>query len=190
MISQRHPWLWRVLPLILLLGMACGPCHFLAKKEGEPTPPRPLIVSTEAAGRLESRIRQNVRGAPGQPFILRMTDSEVTSLAATKLAAYDGAPIRNPQIWFTQGKIYGRGRLVNVLPTETDFYIVATAHVQDGQIAVEIQDASAGEWPIPDGMLETLSQTINETVDEMQLDVVITGLEILEGEIVIEGVRR
>jgi hypothetical protein len=39
-------------------------------------------------------------------------------------------------------------------------------------------------------VLNTISQSINETVDELQLNVEITALEILEGEIIVKGVRK
>jgi hypothetical protein len=155
-----------------------------------PTPPQPIAVSTESAAQLESRIQQNLGGQPGQQFILRMTDAEVTSLVATKLAQYDESPVSEPQIWFTRGKIYGTGRLVNVLPLEADLFVIASTHIRDGHLEVVIEEVSAGALPIPNRVLETISQSINETVDEMQLDVQITALEILEGEAIIQGVRQ
>jgi hypothetical protein len=177
-----------MLPILLLLGMACGPCNLLT---GEiPTPPHPIAVSTEAAGQLESRIQQNLRGEPGKQFILQVTDTEVTSLVATELAKYDESPITNPQVWFTRGNIYGTGRLVNVLPIETDFYVVASARIHEEKVVVEIEEISAGALPIPDSLLETISQSINETVEELQLDVEVTALEILESEAIVRGVRK
>ncbi len=186
----RTRWLRWLLPLVLLIGTACGPCNLLTQEAGVPTPPRPVVVSREAAERLESRIRRSLNGEPGQPFILRMSDSEVTSLAAIKLAEYGESPVRDLRIWFTGGKIYGAGTLVNVLPVETDFFVVASARVQEGQVLVEIEQASAGAWPLPDDMLETISQTVSETVNEQQQQVQITELEIREGEIVLHGVRK
>jgi len=44
--------------------------------------------------------------------------------------------------------------------------------------------------PIPDSLLQTISQSINETVDDLQLDVEVTALEILEGEVIIKGTRK
>jgi hypothetical protein len=173
---------------VVLLGLACGPCNLLAAVT--PTPPRPIAVSTESAAQLESRIQQNLSGPPGQPFLLRMSDAEVTSLLATKLAETDGAPVADPQIWFTKGKIYGQGRLVNVLPVETTVHIVAAPHIRDGQVVVDIEEASAGTVPLPDRVLETLSQSLNETVAEIQLDLEVTDLEILEGEAILKGVRK
>lgn len=186
---HKRPVLVRlVVPVLMLLGLACGPCSLLS---GEvPTPPHPIAVSTESAAQLESRIQQNLGGEQGQQFILRMTDAEVTSLLAAELAEIDGSPVSNPQVWFTKGQIYGTGRLVNVLPVETDFYVVATARIQDGKVAIEITEISAGALPVPDSVLDTISQSMNETVDELQLDVEVTALEILEGEAILKGVQK
>jgi hypothetical protein len=176
------------IPILFLFGLACGPCNLLSGTM--PTPPHPIAVSTEAANQLESRIQRSLSGEPGQQFILRVTDTEVTSLLATKLAVYDESPVADPQVWFTKGNIYGTGRLVNVLPIEADFYLVACARIQDSKVVVEIQEFSAGALPIPDSLLETISQSINETVDELQLDLEVNALEILEGEAIVRGTRR
>jgi hypothetical protein len=187
----KRPMLLRlIIPALLWVGLACGPCNLLSSKDTEPTPPHPLPVSTEAAGRLESRIQQSLTGEPGQQFILSMTDEEVTSLVATKLAQYDGSPVANPQIWFTKGKIYGTGRLVNVLPIETDFFLIAAPRIQDGKVVVEIEKSSAGTVPVPTNVLDMISQSLNETVQELQLDVEVNTIEILEGEAIIKGVRK
>jgi uncharacterized protein YpmS len=185
---QRPLWVRLLLPVLLFFGVACGPCSLLSAQL--PTPPHPIAISTESAGQLEARIQQNLGGEPGQQFILRMTDAEVTSLIATELAKYDESPVTNPQVWFTKGKIYGTGRLVNVMPIETDFYLVAMARIQDGKVVVEMEEISAGALPIPASVLNTISQSINETVDELQLEVEITALEILEGEVIVKGVRK
>jgi hypothetical protein len=186
---QKRPWLVRlIVPALLLLSLACGPCNLLSAQV--PTPPHPIAISTESAGQLEARIQQNLTGEPGQQFILRMTDAEVTSLIATELASYDESPVTKPQVWFTKGKIYGTGRLVNVIPIEADFYMVATASIQDGKVVVKIEEISTGALPIPSSVLTTISQSVNETVDELQLGVEITALEILEGEIIVKGIRQ
>lgn len=185
---DRRRLIRMIVPVLLLLGLACGPCNLLS---GEvPTPPHPIVISTESAGQLESRIRQNLSGEPGQQFILRMTDDEVTSLVAIKLAEYDESPVTEPQIWFTRGLIYGTGHLVNVLPVATDVSFVGSARILDGKVVVDMDRVSAGAVPIPESLLETISQSINETVEDLQLDVEVTALEILEGEVIIKGVRK
>jgi hypothetical protein len=175
-------------PVIFLLTLACGPCNLFSAEA--PTPPHPISVSTESAAQLQSRIQQNLGGEPGKQFIMRMTDAEVTSLIAIRLSEYDDSPVADPQIWFTRGKVYGTGRLVNVLPIETKFYIVASPRIQDGQVVIAIEESSAGAFPIPEQALNMLSQSINETVDELQLDLQVTALEILEGEAILKGIRQ
>ncbi len=186
---QRRRVLVRlIVPVVFLLSLACGPCDLFSAEV--PTPSHPISVSVESAAQLESRIQQNLGGEPGKQFIMRMTDAEVTSLVATRLAEYDESPVADPQIWFTKGKIYGSGRLVNVLPIETPFFVVASARIQDERLVIAIEKSSAGAVPIPESMLETISQSINETVDELQLEVKVTALEILEGEAIVKGIRE
>jgi hypothetical protein len=187
-VEKRHVVVRLALPFLLLFSLACGPCNLFSAEV--PTPPHPIAVSTESAAQLQSRIQQNLGGEPGQQFIMRMTDAEVTSLLATRLAEYDESPVVEPQVWFTRGKIYGTGRLVNILPIEAKFFIVASAHIEDGQVVLDIEESSAGALPIPERVLNTVSQSLNETVDELQLDVMVTALEILEGEAIVKGIRQ
>lgn len=185
---SRHPRTIRLTLLFwLFVGLACGPCNLLSREM--PTPPRPLVISTEAAARLQARIEQSLRGEPGQQFILRMTEVEVTSLVASKLAEYEESPVTDPRIWFTKGKIYGTGR-VEIFSIPTPFFVIASARIEDGQVVVSIEDSSAGVLPVPQRLLQTISQSINETIQEVQLDLEVTALEILEGEIIIKGTRK
>ena len=186
---QKRPLAVRLtVPLLALLVLACGPCNLLSTSA--PTPPHPIVVSTESAEQLESRLGENLRGAAGQQFILRVTDAEITSLLAAKLAQYDQPPVKEPQIWFTKGKIHGSGRVTNILPIESDFFVVASARIEGGKVIVVVEEASAGAVPVPAGALETLSQSLSQTVEELQLGVEVTALEILEGEAIIQGVRE
>jgi hypothetical protein len=185
--NERPLWVRLLIPVVFMFVLACGPCNLLSGSV--PTPPHPVAVSTEAADQLESRIQQNLTGEPGQQFILRMTDQEVTSLLVSKLNEYGDSPVADPRVWFTKGKIYGTGRLVNVLPVEADFFVVASARIEDGKVVVDIEQISAGALPIPESVLSTISQSINETVQELQLDMHITALEILEGEAIVKGTR-
>jgi hypothetical protein len=68
--------------------------------------------------------------------------------------------------------------------------MVSSARIDNGRVAVVIEKASAGALPVPDGVLDTISQSVNETVDELQLEVQVTALEILEGEVIVKGVRK
>jgi uncharacterized protein YpmS len=147
-------------------------------------------VSTEASSQLESRIEQNLNGQPGQPFILRMTDAELTSLLATKLAEYGDAPVDDVSVWFTRGKLYATGRLSNVIPVSVRLSMIASPRIQDGKVIMEIEEMSAGSVPLPPGALDAVTRSLNETIDELQLGVEVSAVEILEGEAIIQGTRE
>ncbi len=180
--------IWFVWLLVMGLSMACGPCNLLSGNL--PTPPQPLSVSPESAEHLEADLQSAINAARGAPIILHATDDEVTSLISAKLAEIDEAPVTGLQVWFTRGKINATGQLVNVLPVRTNFYLEAVATLEDNAVQIEIERISAGAIPIPRTVLGSFSETLNETVDELQLDFEVTDLEILEGEVILRGVRK
>ena len=173
---------------MILTGLACGPCNLLSREQ--PTPSHQVAVSTEAAGQLESRIEQNLSGQPEQPFILRLTDTELTSLLSSKLAEYDESPVEDLVIWFTKGKMFATGRLASGMPVSASLYMIASPRIQDGKVVVEIEELSAGSLPLPSFLLEAVTRSLNETINETQMDVDITAMEILEGEAILKGYRR
>lgn len=185
---ERTTSIWPMAAAAVLLVLACGPCSLLSGSL--PTPPHRIVVSSEAASQLRSRIEQSMSGQPGQEFILRISDAELTSLLSLELAKYDESPVSRPVVWFTRGKIYATGRLVNIVPISADFYLVAAPRIEGTKAVVAIEELSAGALPIPKRALDTISQSINETVDEAQLDVAITGVEILEGEAILRGILK
>jgi uncharacterized protein YpmS len=188
LVRERQAILRLVVAVLALAGLACGPCNLLSREQ--PTPSHQVAVSTEAAGQLESRIEQNLSGQPEQPFILRMTDAELTSLLDTKLAQYDESPVENLVVWFTKGKLFATGRLTNVVPMSANLYMIASPRIEDGKVVIEIEKLSAGTLPIPGFVLSAITRTLNETINETQLDVEITAMEILEGEAILKGYRK
>ena len=74
-------------------------------------------------------------------------------------------------------------------PFKFDSIIVATAVVNEGQLVVEVQDAQMGIFDFPDAILASMAQTVNEALTSILIDLDITRLEILEGEMFVLGVR-
>ena len=172
--------------LLVLALMACNPCSFLSGRT--PQEPVPTItVSAEAAQRLQDRLYQELQENPNPQFILRITNNEITSLVSQKLAESPAPPIQEPRIWFTRGRIYVSGKLVNILPSPTDSLLVASVHVEDGQIRIQFDKATIGSMNVPKLVLNELQQTVNDALATAQIDVTITEVQILEGEMVIAG---
>jgi len=175
-----------VVALLVLMVVACSPCSLLSSgTRQEPVPT--ITVSDEAAQRLEDRLRQELQESPNQQFIIHITNDEITSLVNQKLAEAPEPPIQEPRIWFTRGRIYIAGTLVNVLPTPTEALLIASVRVADGQIRVQFDKASVGSVSVPNLVLEELMQTVNDALATAQVDLEITDVRIREGEIVIAG---
>jgi hypothetical protein len=147
-------------------------------------------VSSEAAQRVEAKLVEALTQNPNDQFILRFTDEEVTSYMTYRLEETTETPITDPQVRFTKGKIYIAGKLTNVSPMQVEALIVAVPRIIGKQLVIEIESVYLGPLPIPDTLLATLSQTIDRALEEAQVKLKITQVEIFESEIVIAGEKR
>lgn len=174
--------------LIVATSLACAP-----RNPGNiPSPPSERIpVSQEAADRLKENFNREMQEAStGEEFRLFVTNEEITSLVALSLQDTGGVPLADPQVWFTAGHVYITGSFSPFWPFRFRSLIVATPVIHDGQIEVKVERAQMGPFPFPQGVLKSASESINETLVEMQLDLRITALQILEGELQLAGTRR
>lgn len=188
MTQGRHTVLSVVGFLIFAAGLACAPGNpgDIPSPPGGQTP-----VSPEAADRLKENFNREMQEAStGEEFRLFITDEEITSLVALTLQDTSSVPLSDPQVWFTAGRVHITGTFSPVWPFKFRSLIVATAVVRDGQVEVEVEEAQMGPLPFPHQALESASESINETLVEMQLDLEVTALEILEGELQLAGTRR
>jgi hypothetical protein len=176
------------LALLLLVGLACG---FGSAADEIAPPGGDIPVSQEAADRLKQNFYQALQEASiNHESRLRITNEEITSLFATELTQTGRIPLENPQIWFTSGRIFITGGVRPFGPLRFDSLIVATAVVNDGRLVVEVQQARMGAFGFPQAILESMTQTVNEALAGILIDLEITRLEILEGEMFVLGVRR
>lgn len=176
-----------LLPLLLLAVLACGPCSLSScsapREESVPT----IEVSQAAAQSLEDKLREQLEENPNPQFLIRITNEEATSLVNARLAEAEEPPIQEPRIWFTRGRVYVSGRLVNIVPTPIDALLVATVKVVDGQARLQFDDATVGTVKVPQLVLSELEQTVNDALATAQINLTITEVQVREGEIVVSG---
>jgi hypothetical protein len=147
-------------------------------------------VSSEAAQRVEAKLVEALTLNPNDQFILRFTDEEVTSYLALKLEETTEPPITDPQIRFTKGKIYVAGELTNIGPMQVKAMIVAAPRVMNDQLVIDIERVYLGPIPVPNTLLDSLSQTLDQALEEAQVKLKITQVEVFESEIVIVGEKQ
>jgi hypothetical protein len=170
---------------VFSLACVCGPG---GGNSAQPTPPGGSVsVSPEAAERLKTRLRESLQQNTSGEVILRFNNEEATSYVALELQKQGGqAPFSDPQIWFTSGKIFITGTVKGVMPVDVPAYIVATAIAKNQRIEFKIESATMGPLPFPQDLLDSISQSVNETIYEsIDPGVEVSRLEILEGEMVI-----
>lgn len=188
-VSGRSKWLALLMGLALFF-LACGLGP--SKKESLPQPPGGYIQPRqEAYDRTEQNFYQSLQEASGNHEArFRMTNEEVTTVVATSLQKRADIPITDPQVWFTAGKIYMTGMVEGVGPAALPALIVGIPKSNEqGQLEVEIDEAKVGSIDFPEAMIDNLSTTLNESLADLQLDIQITGIEVLEGELIVAGKR-
>ncbi len=183
----RRNKIWLTLFLISFLSLACN----LGGSAQQVGPPEGVIPTNQESS---DRLKQNFNQALQETTLttesrLRVTNEEMTSLVANELSATGQIPLTNPQIWFTAGRIYITGD-VTTLGVTNNSIIVASAIVDNGRLVVEVEEAQMGPFDFPDTLLESITQTVNETLAGILIDLEITQLEILEGEMFIVSTRR
>ena len=144
----------------------------------------PHVVATETDAQTgEDRIMAAV-DAPLGPFTVELTQEEATSLLALRLP---GSPFLDPQVHFTNNRVYIAG-VVNMgvpLRVMSVWSVVSPA----GQPRVQLERASIGPFALPTLLLNSVSSTINEMIDESGTGVVATDVQIGEGRILVKGVK-
>jgi len=130
---------------------------------GGPDYPTPAIpVSTEAVAELQSSMETAVAAAASGQITLTFTEPQLTSYLYYKLQAQSQPLITNPQVYLRDGQL-------QVYGTASKSYFEATARIilsagvdEQGQLKIELSSADFGPLPVPNGLKEIITTTIQE----------------------------
>lgn len=131
---------------------------------GGPDYPTPSIpISTEAVGGLQLSLETAVAaGAVSGQITLTFTEPQLTSYLYNRLQAQSQPLITNPQVYLRDGQ-------VQVYGTASKSYFEATARIilsagvdEQGQLKIVLTSADFGPLPVPNGLKEIISTTIQE----------------------------
>jgi uncharacterized protein YpmS len=185
-IRSRKVWITAL--ALVVASVACS----LGGPTATPTPRPTLIpVSTEAAGELEDVWATAVAGSKDGQVSVVMTEQQLTSLIAIKLAENPDSPIQDPQVLLRDGKmtLTANAAFKGVkAPVEI---ILSAAPDAEGVLKVTIEEAKFGGLPMPGALLESVSASINELVSgqlgSQGTGVRITAVTIADGQMVLTG---
>ena len=131
---------------------------------GGPAYPTPAIpVSTEAVSELQSSLETAVAaGAVSGQITLIFTEPQLTSYLSYKLQAQSQPLITNPQVYLRDSQLQVYGTTSNGY-FEATARIVLSAGVDDqGQLKIELTSADFGPLPVPNGLKEIITATVQE----------------------------
>ncbi|MBN1935644.1 MAG: hypothetical protein JW934_13330 [Anaerolineae bacterium] len=154
---------------------------------GATTPPMtPFAIEPDLAAAMRERVIE-VTSTTG-PFEIVITDRELTSyLVGLAQSGAGEFPARDMKLAFSDGYVEIWATFVEIAPSDLPIYIKATVSAVDGKVVFFIVQAHAGPFPIPGAMRELISQSLGETLAELQFDLDVAQVEIRRGEMVLSG---
>lgn len=175
------------LAVLFIAAQACCCCAIL----GGPQPPYTITPSDEAVQCFREQMDSVEQDADGL-FSVTITEEEMTSLVARVLAEQqEQPPISQPQVHFRNGRIevYGTVKVADslTLPGMVAFSLATTSE----GIAVTVEEIALGPLPVPESVLQSLTEAINQVLSEnIQIDgvkIAITNAQINDGQMTISG---
>ena len=154
---------------------------------GATSPPMtPIAPSKEQAQELRDRVMQS-KSAPG-PFTIEISDRELTSYIIGLLQSGAGEfPARDMQIAFGEGTVEVWATFIEIAPTDVPAYVRAKVEARDGQLLFVILEANAGRFPVPGAMRESISQSLSETLAELEFGLWIDDVRVEPGVMTLSG---
>jgi len=132
---------------------------------GGPTPTyEPIAVSSEAAQSLIDKF--DAVGATSGEVTVSISESELTSYVEAQLQAQPDATITNPQIYLRDGKLRFYGTVTTEQLT-ANAEVVMNATIQDNKLAITVDSANFGPLPVPQGVLDSVTATLNNNLLEL-----------------------
>lgn len=184
--SLRNSSLTAVLCALLAASLACA-----VAVEG-PTPPgSPISVSTEAAGQLADLWKNAVANPANGQVSIVVSETQLTSFLAAKLAENKDTVISNPQVYLRDNKIqlYGTAKAADVTTTVSAAF--STTVTEQGTLQLQVASANFGPVSLPTDLLARLSIMLNDgltgSLSDMAVGVKIVSVVILDGQMTLVG---
>jgi hypothetical protein len=155
--THKHP----IFALLILLVSAMLACTISV---GGPDYPQERIpVSTEAAGEIQSAAQTAVAlGAQTGTVTLILDEPQLTSYLAYKLQQQQDPFITDPQVLLRDGQITVYGTAQQGYFRATVKIVLSAGIDSEGQLKIELVSADFGPLPVPEGLREIVTATVQE----------------------------
>lgn len=130
---------------------------------GPEFPKETIPVSTEAVESLQAQIEAAVvAGAESGLITLQITEEQLTSNIALKMAGQEDPAFQDPQIYLRDGQMQIYGTVVRGYITANVLVALTVSVNELGQPNIEIAAADFGPFPAPDRLKQSLSALVTE----------------------------
>jgi hypothetical protein len=154
---HKHP----ILALLMVLVLSLLACTISVG--GPDYPQQRIPVSTEAVGEIQSAVQTAAAlGVQTGTITLTLNEPQLTSYLAYKLQQQQDPFITDPQVLLRDGQItvYGTAKQGYFLATVK---IVLSAGIDSaGQLKIELVSADFGPLPVPTGLRDIVTATMQE----------------------------
>jgi hypothetical protein len=165
----------KLIPLLTIL-LTMLACTIFTGGPDFPDPPIP--VSTEAVQSLSDQIHVAVTaGADSGVVTLFITETQMSSFLAYKLAGDDNAMFTDPQVYLRDGQMRIYGKSKQGVFTANVGIVLSVGTNEAGDPKLELVSADFGPFPLPDQLNEVLTALIEEAYTG-SLGPVATGMRI------------
>lgn len=130
---------------------------------GPEYPEGAIPVSTEAVESLKAQIEAAMlAGAQSGTITLQITEEQITSYIASRLAAQEKPVLQDPQVYLRDGQMQLYGKLERGYFIANVLVALNVGVDEQGQPKIEIASADFGPLPAPEGVRESLTALITE----------------------------
>ncbi|MSP12212.1 MAG: hypothetical protein EXR62_04550 [Chloroflexi bacterium] len=173
MYRKRQLLLFSVLVIGLLALSAC-------QGSGAQSCGPDLPISETAARRIEQKVVQAAQTSPGSPIRVTVTDEEATSYINLRMNSQTA--IERPQVRFEQGQVCVSGKLTRFGSIQPMVVARGNVTINDGQVTVNLTNATANGIPVPSQFIAPLVQIANDYLHNQNLPVNVQTVDIVPGQ--------
>lgn len=143
---------------LLLSTLACS--MFVG---GPDYPEGAIPVSAQAVESLRAQMEAAALAGAGSGVItLQITEEQITSYIAFKLAAQENPALQNPQVYLRDGQMQIYGKVERGIFIANMLVVLNVSVDELGQPRIEIAAADFGPFPAPDGLKQSLTAVVTE----------------------------
>lgn len=184
--------LLRVPILLAWLALAASALACSMFIGGPSYPEKRIPVSEDAVQSLQEQIKQAASaGAQGGVVTLNISQEQLTSMLAMRLAQQQDPFLTDPQVYLEDGQVKIYGRATQGI-FEATVGIVLTASVDaNGQPVVQLVSADFGPLPAPEGLNKTITALVQEaftgTIGPAAIGFRLENITITNGQMTLSG---